>query len=465
MFKKIVLLSIFLNSIIYQLIPGKSINNTITVNLDHKSFDDDFYLDQDYYYITLGLTPCSKYPNYNKHLKENYQGIPENDSVSFYSCFKDNLLTFDLNKLGDIATENLNGVITAENIDTLNYSKVKLKSTIVAVIGFFKNKQFIVADGNRNKDFSDDIKYEYDINFRNNPYKSMDFLNKLPITEYTFENCYQGNIQTYNRRFIIYPNRENPFSEYSKTNPKKEKEYFSILKFRDYWKGETTINNKIIEFYYHGYSNTFGILYVKPKEIAYRRNSSSFESQYMHKYYSNSSFDDTLTIEGKRYKIDSINREISKLYLREVGEKKRYGNQIDDYVKNIDFKDLQNKSFKTDDIIGKKKYTLIDFWGTWCGPCIALTPNLKDAHKKYSTTLNIISVAVDNDRKIVKKYIDKHKITWKIGYLSKYRNWENPIIKQLKVGSFPTFFLLDSKGKIIYIASSDNLDDLLKRLK
>lgn len=440
-------------------------NKTIVIDLTHKSFDKEFFIDQDYYYTTLKLQRFETAPKFENYLTKNYKGIPENDSVSFYGCFMDGTFMFDLNKSGDLSDENMKGIIEGEDVDTLNYSKVKLKSTLITVVGFFKDKQFMIADVNRNKDFNDDVKYEYDIKFRANPYKSYKFLNDLPVTEYTYEDCYKGNIQEYHRRFIIYPDKNNPFSLSAKINPKKEREYFSILKLRDYWKGEAVINNKKMQLYYHGYNNKYGSLYVKPKDVPYKRNSANFENQYMHKYYANDIYDDTITIVDKRYKIDSINRTISKLYLREVGKRNHYGCQVDDYINNFQFDDLQNKTFYTNDIIGKKKYTLIEFWGTWCGPCIKLTPKLKETYKKYFSMLNMVSIAVDKDRETVQKYIYKNNIDWRIGYISQNRNWENSIIKQLKIKYFPTFILLDSKGKILTIASSDSFDDLLKKLK
>ena len=59
----------------------------------------------------------------------------------------------------------------------------------------------------------------------------------------------------------------------------KQSEYFSILKFRDYWKGEIVIDNNNMEFSYHGYSNRYGLIYIKPKNIPYIRNSESFENK------------------------------------------------------------------------------------------------------------------------------------------------------------------------------------------
>lgn len=467
LFLKLIFFSLFFSLSSYKLLhePKISDKKTIVVDLIHEQFDNDFFTDGDFYYTSHKLISFNYYPKYYQYLKDNYKGIPENDSISYYRCFEDRFLQTELYKFGDLSKEKEEWYLSHKDIDTLNFSKVKLKSTIIVVIGFYKNKQFMIADANRNKNFSDDVKFEYDINFRNNPYDNIDFLNNQQVADYIYEDCYKGNIQTYNRRFIIYPDKNNPYSISSRVNPKKEREYFSILKFRDFWKGNATINNEEIEFYYHGYSNRYGLLYVKPKDVPYKRNSAVFESQYSHKNFTHDKFDDTITIAGNRYKVDSINRDISKLYLREVGKKKYFGNEVGNYVKNIEFNDLESKVSRTDDIIGKKKYTLLEFWGTWCAPCVEMTPKVKEMQDKQSANMNIISIAVDEDIKKVRKYVAKHDLNWKFGFVPRKKSSENPIIKQLKIEYYPTFILIDSKGKIISRGGSDSIEGILRIIK
>jgi thiol-disulfide isomerase/thioredoxin len=441
--------------------------NTIVIDLVHKEFDDDFFTDNDFYYTSLKLGSFVSYPKYSQYLKESYKGIPLNDSTAFYHSIDDRFLQSELFEHGDLSNEEKEWYLAHKYEDTLNVSKVKLKPTIIILIGFYKNTQFMIADANRNKDFGDDVKFEYDINFRKYPYLMIDFLNKQPVVEYTYEDCYKGNIHSYNRRFIIYPDRYNPYSDSYRNNNKKQREYFSILKFRDFWKGEITINNEEIEFYYHGYSNRYGLLYVKPKSVPYKRNSTSFDSQYSHKNYTNDKFNDTITIAGNRYKVDSINREISKLYMREVGKTKHFGHEVGSYIKNIEFKNLEEKQFKINDVINNKKYTLLEFWGTWCGPCLEMTPKLKRLQNNYSSILHIVSIAVDEDINSVKKYVAKHNLNWNFGYISSKRNSvnTNPIVKELNIKYFPTFILIDSNGKVISRGGTDSFEDVVNILK
>ena len=96
------------------------------------------------------------------------------------------------------------------------------------------------------------------------------------------------------------------------------------------------------------------------------------------------------------------------------------------------------------------KYTIIDFWASWCRPCRAENPNLVRVYNKYHDKgLNIISVSLDKagqkDRWI--KAIADDKMDWH--HVSNLKFWQEPIAKMYGVRSIPATFLLDENGKII----------------
>ncbi|MEZ4859215.1 MAG: TlpA disulfide reductase family protein [Flavobacteriaceae bacterium] len=96
------------------------------------------------------------------------------------------------------------------------------------------------------------------------------------------------------------------------------------------------------------------------------------------------------------------------------------------------------------------KYTIIDFWASWCRPCRMENPNVVKVYEKYHDKgLNIISVSLDRegqkDRWI--QAIEDDKMDWY--HVSNLMFWQDPIAQQYNIRSIPATFLLDEKGNII----------------
>lgn len=96
------------------------------------------------------------------------------------------------------------------------------------------------------------------------------------------------------------------------------------------------------------------------------------------------------------------------------------------------------------------KYTIIDFWASWCKPCRLENPNVVKVYNKYHHKgLNIISVSLDKaeqkDRWI--QAIKDDNMDWY--HISNLQFWQDPIAQQYNVRSIPATFLLDENGIII----------------
>jgi len=106
------------------------------------------------------------------------------------------------------------------------------------------------------------------------------------------------------------------------------------------------------------------------------------------------------------------------------------------------------KELALKDVLGK--YTIIDFWASWCKPCRRENPNVVRVYNQYHDKgLNIISVSLDKagqkDRWI--KAIEDDKMDWH--HVSNLKGWNDPIAQQYSVRSIPATFLLDENGVII----------------
>ena len=96
------------------------------------------------------------------------------------------------------------------------------------------------------------------------------------------------------------------------------------------------------------------------------------------------------------------------------------------------------------------KYTIIDFWASWCRPCRMENPNVVKVYNKYHDKgLNIISVSLDKagQKERWLKAIKDDKMDWY--HVSNLKFWQDPIAKQYSVRSIPATFLLDEQGNII----------------
>ena len=109
----------------------------------------------------------------------------------------------------------------------------------------------------------------------------------------------------------------------------------------------------------------------------------------------------------------------------------------------------------------KDRYTVIDFWASWCGPCRASFPHLREMYNAYGEKVTFISLSVDKDEKEWQKALGEEKLPWNqylaTPELSKSTRTEYDLT------SIPTFLVIDPEGKIIFSGhSSGELETMLE---
>ena len=108
----------------------------------------------------------------------------------------------------------------------------------------------------------------------------------------------------------------------------------------------------------------------------------------------------------------------------------------------------EGKTVKLSDFVSKNKYTLIDFWASWCGPCRQEMPNVVEAYKKFNKKgFGIVGVSLDNDLDKWKQAIKDLNITW--AQMSDLKGWQCEGAQLYGVRSIPTTVLVDQEGNII----------------
>lgn len=95
----------------------------------------------------------------------------------------------------------------------------------------------------------------------------------------------------------------------------------------------------------------------------------------------------------------------------------------------------------------KGKVVLVDFWATWCGPCVAEMPNVIAAYNKHHENgFEVIGISLDQDQGAMANYITENKMPWPQYYDGK--GWGNEIAGKFGIGSIPATFLIGKDGKI-----------------
>jgi len=101
----------------------------------------------------------------------------------------------------------------------------------------------------------------------------------------------------------------------------------------------------------------------------------------------------------------------------------------------------------------KGKVVLIDFWATWCGPCIGEIPNLKKLYNQsHSRGFEIVGISLDDDRAALETYLKENQITWPQHFDG--QGWRNKFAVEYGINGIngiPAMWLLDKDGNVINV--------------
>lgn len=136
------------------------------------------------------------------------------------------------------------------------------------------------------------------------------------------------------------------------------------------------------------------------------------------------------------------------------------------------FMELEGKRLNGEDFdwsAYRGKVVLVDFWATWCGPCVAELPNVLRNYEKYHDKgFDVVGISLDRSRSALDKFIENKEIPWAQLYeekLQKGRGWNHPMAEFFGINAIPAAFLVDKEGKVVSSqARGPELSKLLEKL-
>lgn len=116
----------------------------------------------------------------------------------------------------------------------------------------------------------------------------------------------------------------------------------------------------------------------------------------------------------------------------------------------------------------KGKVVLVDFWATWCGPCVRELPNVLDNYRKYHDKgFEVVGVSLDDNPEALEQFLAEREIPWVTLFEAdeEKRAEGNAIARYYGITGIPTMILVNQEGKVVSLeARADELDRLLEEL-
>ena len=131
----------------------------------------------------------------------------------------------------------------------------------------------------------------------------------------------------------------------------------------------------------------------------------------------------------------------------------RVGGRLADLDEMLDLGDgVDFRNFQPE-----KEYLVLDFWGSWCGPCMAVIPEVREFYAEYSDRVQLIGMNLGDTDAAIAALREKHDMAW-----PSYRVTD-PQATYLGVDGYPTYLLLSREGELLL--SSSRLSDLVQRIQ
>ncbi len=127
-----------------------------------------------------------------------------------------------------------------------------------------------------------------------------------------------------------------------------------------------------------------------------------------------------------------------------AGKRRQAGALFADFT----MEDINGTPRRLSDYVGRGQYVLLDFWASWCGPCRAEIPNVREAYSRFHPKgFEIVGVSLDTQKGAWRQATEQLGITWP--QLSDLKGWKNEAGQLYGIRSIPFTILFDPDGKVV----------------
>ena len=119
--------------------------------------------------------------------------------------------------------------------------------------------------------------------------------------------------------------------------------------------------------------------------------------------------------------------------------------------------DVKGDARRFSDFVEPDKYTFIDFWASWCGPCRSAIPHVKTLNERYAGRMTVLSVSVDENVAAWTKAMEKEQMPWTQLHASESQL--SDVVNAYCINSIPRLILLDPQGRVVCSTFSPDVID------
>jgi len=113
-----------------------------------------------------------------------------------------------------------------------------------------------------------------------------------------------------------------------------------------------------------------------------------------------------------------------------------------------------------DDLPGK--VVVVDFWATWCGPCVATVPRMRQLYATYKPQgVEFVGISLDDDKKTVAEFINAQGMGWIHTFSGK--KWQDPTAQRYGIGAIPSIWVVGRDGKVVSDDAGQSLSATIQR--